>query len=218
MITHRLSEELLLDFAAGSLPESAALVVAAHAALCAESAREIARLETLGGGLLSAIDGAPLRPGALDRALAALDSPAPVAPTAPSAPTPATRALLPAPVWPYVQGDVAKVAWHARGPHIATAHLPIAGGGGSAFLLRVKAGRAAPRHTHRGLELTLVLAGAFHDESEHFLRGDVQVADPTTEHRPIAEPGEDCLCLVALQAPIRFTGLIGRFANPFVRL
>ena len=88
----------------------------------------------------------------------------------------------------------------------------------SAFLLRVKAGKPVPRHTHRGIELTLVLTGAYCDAANCFVRGDIQVADPTIDHQPMAQAGEDCICLVALEAPIWFTGPVGRLANPFVKL
>ncbi|MBL6081381.1 cupin domain-containing protein [Belnapia sp. T18] len=35
-------------------------------------------------------------------------------------------------------------------------------------LLRIKPGTALPRHSHRGTELTLVLKGAFADETGHY--------------------------------------------------
>ena len=216
MIAHRPPEELLLGYASGSLPEPMALVVAAHAALCPETAREIRRLEGLGGTLLDGLAPAALKAGALDRALAALDGaePPPPEPVA----TPAARALLPAPVWPYIKGDVANIAWRRRSADVDTAELVAGAGGRRAFLLRVKAGRPVPRHTHRGLELTLVLTGAYCDAANCYEHGDLQVADPTTDHQPIARAGEDCICLVALEAPIWFTGPIGRLANPFVKL
>lgn len=215
MITHRPPEELLLGYASGSLSEPIALVVASHAALCPETAQEIRHLERVGGTLLDGIAPAELKAGALDRALAALDgAPPPARPAA----TPAARALLPPPVWPYVKGDLANIAWRQRGAHIATAELVGDRGKRSAFLLRVEAGRPVPRHTHRGLELTLVLTGAYCDAANCFARGDLQVADPTIDHQPIAQAGEDCICLVALEAPIWFTGPIGRLANPFVKL
>jgi putative transcriptional regulator len=44
------------------------------------------------------------------------------------------------------------------------------------------------------------------------------VADPTIDHQPMAQAGDDCICLVALEAPIWFTGPVGRLANPFVKL
>ena len=72
MIAHRPPEELLLGYASGALPEPIALVVASHAALCPETAREIGRLERLGGTLLDGLAPAELKSGALDRALAAL--------------------------------------------------------------------------------------------------------------------------------------------------
>jgi putative transcriptional regulator len=216
MIAHRPPEELLLGYASGSLPEPIALVVASHAALCPESAREIRRLEGLGGTLLDGIAPADLKAGALDRALAALDGAAP-SPPRPIA-TPAARALLPAPVWPYVKGDVANIAWQRRSADVHTAELVADGNKRRAFLLRVKAGRPVPRHTHRGLELTIVLTGAYCDAANCFGRGDIQIADPTTDHQPVAQAGEDCICLVALEAPIWFTGPIGRLANPFVKL
>lgn len=216
MIAHRPPEEMLLGYASGSLPEPMALVVASHAALCPETAREIRRLEGLGGTLLDGLAPSALKDGALDRALAALDD-APPPPPKPIA-TPAARALLPAPLWPYVKGDLANIAWRRRSADVDTAELVADGGKGRAFLLRVKAGRPVPRHTHRGLELTLVLTGAYCDAANCFERGDLQVADPTIDHQPLAQAGAECICLVALEAPIWFTGPVGRLANPFVKL
>jgi putative transcriptional regulator len=219
MITHRPTPELLLGYAAGSLSEAMALAVAAQAALDADTAGEIRRLEGLGGRLLDAIDPAVLGADALQRTLARLDEAerAPASVKAQVA-TAETRALLPAPVWPYVKGDIRNLVWRRRAPNIETAALMGDSRASSAFLLKVGAGKAVPRHTHRGAELTLVLQGAFCDASECFAPGDIQVADPTLNHQPIARPGEDCICLVALEAPISLTGALGRLLNPFVRL
>jgi putative transcriptional regulator len=85
-------------------------------------------------------------------------------------------------------------------------------------LMRIKSGTAMPAHTHEGIELTLVLAGGFSDETGHFLRGDLAEADATIDHRPVADPGEDCLCLAVTDAPLRLTGPIGRLLNPFLRI
>ena len=84
-------------------------------------------------------------------------------------------------------------------------------------MMRIKAGTAMPWHTHEGQELTLVLAGGFTDGEKHFLAGDVAAADPTVNHRPVADPGEDCLCLAVTEGPLRLTGPIGRLLNPFIR-
>ena len=72
-----------------------------------------------------------------------------------------------------------------------------------------------PDHGHQGLELTLVLQGAFRDEEDRFARGDVEIATEDTQHTPIAEPGQDCICLAATDAPLKFRALIPRWRNHF---
>ena len=69
-----------------------------------------------------------------------------------------------------------------------------------------------------GMELTLVLQGAFADENDRFGRGDIEIADEEMEHTPVALTGEDCICLAATDAPLRFRGLIPRLAQPLLRI
>jgi len=75
-----------------------------------------------------------------------------------------------------------------------------------------------PDHGHHGLELTLVLQGAFRDEDAVFKRGDVEIATEETQHTPIAEPGLDCICLAATDAPLKFRAILPRLAQPFLRI
>ena len=79
--------------------------------------------------------------------------------------------------------------------------------------------QAAPQfrdHGHRGTELTLVLKGVFADEEDRFAAGDVEVANEDLTHTPIAEPGEDCICPAATDAPLEFKGIIPRIAQKFI--
>jgi putative transcriptional regulator len=36
------------------------------------------------------------------------------------------------------------------------------------------------------------------------------------DHTPIAEEGEDCICLVATDQRLKFKGLLPRIAQPFI--
>lgn len=216
MTTHRPTDDMILEYAAGTLPEPVALAVAAQASLCAETRRAIRDAEAAGGRLVEALPEAALKANALDACLARLDDAREAAPDA--APTAATRAALPAPLWPYVKGDIGALTWKARSGAVKAAVLPSSVPGYEVRLLRIRAGAAVPKHTHRGLELTLVLKGAYRDGALRFAPGDLQIADPTIEHKPVAEAGEDCLCFVVLGAPIRLTGPLGRFVDPFVRV
>jgi putative transcriptional regulator len=86
----------------------------------------------------------------------------------------------------------------------------------TARLLRIPAGRPVPEHSHGGFELTLVLCGAFEDESGAYHRGDLQEADEEITHQPLALPQEDCICLAITGAPLRFKSLAARIAQPFL--
>nr|HMS95514.1 ChrR family anti-sigma-E factor [Tabrizicola sp.] len=107
--------------------------------------------------------------------------------------------------------------WRRVGGGVRQAILPT-GRDATARLLVIPAGTAVPDHGHRGTELTLVLQGAFADESARFGRGDVEIADEAVEHTPVALAGEACICLAATDAPLRFLGLIPRLAQPFLRI
>ena len=66
--------------------------------------------------------------------------------------------------------------------------------------------------------MTLVLQGAYRDEMDDFHRGDIEVADEDVRHTPIAFGPEDCICLTATDARLRFTSMLPRLAQPFLRI
>lgn len=220
-IRHHQSDELLLDYACGALSEAWSLALATHLALCPDCRRALGEAEALGGALLEAAEPAPVAPGALDAVLARLDS----APAEPPIPGPAPEGgplpELPEPLRGHVldtagTADLDRLPWRRLGLH--TWHLPLRTGDprATARLLRVPPGGAVPDHGHRGLELALVLRGAYADVTGRYARGDLQQTDETVEHRPRAEPGPDCVCLVVTDAPLRFRSLAVRLAQPLL--
>jgi putative transcriptional regulator len=86
-----------------------------------------------------------------------------------------------------------------------------------AVLYRIRPGRRMPQHSHEGLEVTLVLKGGFTDETGHFRRGDMVVADEHLDHVPVADADEECICFAVMDAPLKLTGTFGRLINRFVR-
>jgi putative transcriptional regulator len=75
-----------------------------------------------------------------------------------------------------------------------------------------------PEHTHDGRELTLVLAGSFRDGKDVFARGDIEEADDTLLHQPVATEEEDCICLAVTEAPLKFTSWIVRLIQPILKI
>ena len=213
MIRHHLSDSLLLAYSAGELPEAVTLAVATHVSMCDECRAQLASFDALGGAVLDAQDTAPLASDSLTATMARLRGHAPAA----RVQTPARLGLFPAPLRNYVGGDVDAVRWRPVGGGVRQAILPTAKGA-VARLLHIPAGAAVPDHGHNGLELTLVLQGAFADEVDRFGPGDIEIADQDLEHTPIAEAGVDCICLAVTDAPLRFNALLPRMLQPFVRI
>lgn len=210
-IKHHISGALLMGYAAGTLPEAFSLVVATHVSLCDACRAELAAYEAVGGAVIED-QAAPMSAGALEAVLGRLDAPAPPAPAAT-----ARRGILPGPLAAYVGGDISAVKWKSLGGGVRQAILPTSRAA-SARLLYIPAGRAVPDHGHRGLELTLVLQGAFRDEDDRFGPGDVETASAAVNHTPIAEAGADCICLAATDAPLRFRAVVPRLLQPIFRI
>lgn len=209
-ITHHLSDPLLIGYAAGTLPEAFSLIVATHVSLCDDCRARLESYEALGGALMQD-EVAEMSEDSLDQCLARL-----AAPVVPVRPAP-RRGLFPAPLAAYVGGDLDAVRWRPLGMGVRQAILPTARGA-SARLLYIPAGQSVPDHGHRGTELTLVLQGAFADDKARFGPGDVEIADESDEHQPVAEAGSDCICLAATDAPLRFRNLVPRLLQPVFRI
>ncbi len=212
-ITHHLTDALLMAYSAGSLPEAFSLTVATHVSLCDECRARLGAFDTVGGALLEA-EAAPMSGDSLDATLARIRADGETRRTRPA---PRRTGVLPAPLRDYVGGDLESVRWRPIGMGVKQAILPTATDA-TARLLYIPAGAAVPDHGHRGTELTLVLQGSFLDETARFGRGDIEVADQAVEHMPVADIGEDCICLAATDAPLRFRGVIPRLAQPFLRI
>ena len=213
-VTHHPHDELLLDYASGALGEAWSLAIATHLALCPRCRRTVARMESLAGDVFEDIKPEPVATGMLAAVLDRLEDPSTVsAPTVKN--TDAEVPTLPQPLRRYVGGDVDGLHWQRLGLGAYQLLIPMEGDV-TARLLRIPAGKPVPEHSHGGLELTLVLAGAFSDDSGTYGRGDLQVADETVEHQPHAAPGEDCICLAITDSPLRFKSLAARMVQPIL--
>ena len=206
MIQHHLTDALLMSYAAGTLPEAFSLVAATHVSLCDDCRARLASYEALGGAVLDEDEVAMV--AGYEACLAR-----PVA----SGAAPVRAGIMPGPLADYVGGGLAAVKWRPLGMGVRQAILPTSSAA-SARLLYIPAGVAVPTHGHRGIELTLVLQGAFRDATDRFGPGDVEVAGSDLEHVPTAELGMDCICLAATDARLRFKDLLPRLLQPLFRI
>ena len=208
-ITHHLDDATLMSFAAGSLPEALAAVVACHIDVCAQCAAEARRMDLIGGALLAAV-----KPSHMAGATPVMQLRRGEADTASGTPlgTPVERGVIPAPLSRVVGGDLDQLAWKRLGYGIW--HVRLATTRGDLRLLKVSPGRHMPEHGHGGDELTLMLRGSYSDQTGTYRPGDVADLDADVEHRPVADAVTGCICLIASEGPARFKGIIPRIVQP----
>lgn len=204
---------VLAGYAAGTLPEPARVLIESHLAISDRNRAFVRDLEAIGGRVIEGIEPVAVRDR--DARLARIFEAADEAPILrPAAPPHDPR--VPEPLARFLGTDVAALKWKTLLPGVRECRLGERDGCLSTMYW-IRGGKPIPSHTHEGYELTLVLDGAFSDASGRYGRGDVSVADEEVDHRPMTEPGADCLCFVVMDAPLRLTGPIGRLFAPFMR-
>lgn len=215
-IKHHLTDDILMGYAAGTLPEAFNLMVAAHISVCDTCRAAVEAYDTLGGEVL---ERAPSNDVTLsDSSFAdtlALIAGGPVNEIATVKPI--ADPVLPAPLQSYVGGGLHDIRWKPIGLGVKQSILSTSKDA-TARLLYIPAGAAMPDHGHHGTEMTMVLQGAFIDDDDYFGRGDVEIADSGLHHTPVADVHEDCICLAVTDAPLQFDGLIPKIAQRFARI
>ena len=215
MDRHDVNEALLMDYAAGSLAEPVALAVASHVSLNQAAQAAYADFNRVGGLMLDDLEPEEMDDDALDAVLDRLDE------MAVSVPAPKldaeTQELIPAPLQPYLAASLTDLPWRRIGLGVEEYRVPVPGDTHRVSLLRIRPGRAMPRHTHRGPEYTVVLDGSYTDGDRVLGRGDLDYEDVADHHQPVADKDTGCLCLIVLDAPVKLTGMVGRLINPFLR-
>ena len=216
-IKYHVLEETLLAYAAGELDNASSLLVATHLALCPRCRRAAGIGDEIGGALIEAVAPAKMGNDALDNVMARLEEFAPEGTLKPvAAPKSGATPVLPEPLRSRVGGDIDTLRWRRLGPGVQQVRLDDKSGGPSMRLLKITGGRSVPEHGHEGAEMTMVLAGGVSDAGRSFARGDIEWADADVVHQPVADDGEDCICLAVTDGPLKFFDVIGRLAQPFV--
>ena len=214
MSTHHPDSSSLISYAAGSLPDSQSLVIASHIISCEKCQKTVAGAEQLGCVLLDEKPVKPMSESARDDILQMLDSTEPETLPPPFKGNP--EAEIPVPLQPMLGERFDDLHWKTMAPGMKQFMMPC--GEGALRLLKISPGVCMPVHGHTGSELTIVLKGSYSDELGRFRAGDVADLDPEIQHQPVVDGSEECICLIATDAPLRFVGLVPRLLQPFFRI
>ncbi|MBY6210796.1 ChrR family anti-sigma-E factor [Microbulbifer agarilyticus] len=230
MIHYHPDNNMLLEYASGSLSWAQSLAVSAHIHFCPQCAAQMKMLNNVGGNLLSA--SAPVASveredsaifGDLMQRIEARENEEDEEPAAPAKAVrertsrdPAFSAVPPVVKKLLAQNPVLK--WRRLSKGLKEARLKTGQNELEVSFHRIAPGSKVAEHDHRGKEITLVLYGSFSDGEGVYSTGDFLVREPGQVHRPTATQDQECLCLSVVEAPVALTGLLGRMMNPFLSL
>jgi putative transcriptional regulator len=206
-INHHLDDATILAYAAGTLGEALSVAAATHIAMCPACRTAVRKAEALGGEILEGLETAAVSDICRAATFASLDVSRITA-----------KPVVRSPLQRILNGkDFSALNWRKKAPGVSVVELPLSKGAtGSLKLLSIAAGMTMLEHGHGGEELTLVLQGAYKDKTGRYAVGDIADLDEDTEHCPIIEPGETCICLFATEAPSRYKTWVGRILQPFI--
>mgnify|MGYP003631618853 FL=1 len=224
MANYHPSDELLMSFSAGQMPDALGIIVACHMEDCAHCQQRAALYDRLGGEILMNTEDVPVAPQLLDNLLCKLELPEPSAANETQLNSEASAASeikliqnLPKPLRRFVNKEFGQLPWSGMTSSLKEFQLPFSGNGYTAKFYKISAGKELPVHTHRGNEYTLVLDGSFSDKAGEYHQGDFILADTQIIHQPKAANDADCICFAVTDAPLKMTGFFGRMLNPFLK-
>ena len=213
-LSHHLSDETLLDYANGSLSSAMETLVACHLTVCPHCRERNRVTDDVGGELLSSCKPASTKLSAAELLNQARSQP-PISVS--KAPNPVGDASVPRPLARLLPGPIESLNWRNVAPGVkqfALSQQPMKDG---AFkLLRLEPGVTLSQHTHNERELTYVVRGSYHDEVGQFRAGDIADLDNHVEHCPVVDTEEVCIALIATDAPVKYSTVLGKIMQPFV--
>lgn len=213
MTQHHPDSHSLMEYSAGNLSDPHALCIRLHLDQCPHCRSRVDMLDSLGAVMMEQQASVDVSDAMFDRILGVIDEEPEVEAT-PVAKKPAGN-----PLERLLGSDINDLPWKRQLADVSVldiSHL-FPNQPEQVVLQKLTAGGKAPVHTHRGIETTIVLQGAFSDHKGVFNQWDFVVLDQNDEHKPVALEGDDCITLSVLSAPVKLTGTFTRLLNPFIR-
>ncbi len=206
-------DALMAYYVAGALPKPVRVLVEAHMEMRDTNRYYLRDLEILAGNALERLDPEPFsdRQRCLDTIFASQGFSDKTLTTK----TREKSSIIPDAIFNYLGMEENDIAWRTKLPGFKECVVGNLDGCEVSFFW-LRPGRAVPAHTHKGVEIFLVLDGAFNDRRGRFARGDISVADDSVDHRPIAEKDRPCIGFSVVDQPLKFTGSLTQLIGDLI--
>jgi len=194
-ISHHPDISTLLTCSAGATPEALCAVVASHLSMCTQCRGEIGQMEDIGVSLFENLPPVALHDRTRPEAMAAACE---VVNASKGSLWPASGDI-PSPLICVLGDQLDQINWQPSGtPGVQQYRIELSSAAtGDLRLLKLDPGAQIPPHGHGCEELTIVLRGAYSDETGTYGAGDFCEIDDGQTHAPKADAQLGCILLTA---------------------
>jgi len=211
-----MSDDAITEYAAGTLSPAKHIMVACQSEIVQAVAERVAFQEGIAASMIEYADSQALSPLFMGNVLAALPAQE-IANENKS--DEFANGLAPKSLRHVLGHGLKELKWNSLVPGVAV--HDILGNrktkdGERLYLLKAKGGMRMPDHSHTGEEWTLILSGSYVTGEQRFTRGDLHIEDETETHAPHIDEGEDCICLVMTQGPLKMQGWLPKVVQKVV--
>ena len=217
-IDHHPSSEMLLNYAMGNLKEAESLIISSHIAYCSECKAEVAKYESIGGFYLKNHEELNVSNSLWNNLLEKLDDVDQEEKTTNYVDHKVKSNLtknsirIPSFLHYYLSSDDTN-KWKSTINNVRYYNLDFKDDTYKAKMLEIPPGKSMPKHSHEGLEATMVFFGGYSDESGEYNKGDLVILSGDEEHSPVSSKDTGCLCLVIYSGSLKFKGILGSILN-----
>ena len=213
------TNEMLINYAMGNSDEAEALIIAAHISYCKDCKKDVLEYEKLAGDFLFEQETLQVSPDLFSNILDSIDDIEQSGETINYVDTKINSSLsrtgirIPSFVSKYLDAKFDTNDWKTTINNVRYCDLSFKDNNFKGKFLEIPPGKSMPKHGHEGYEATLVIHGGYSDESGHYNKGDLVIANDEQVHSPVASIEKGCLCLVVYSGSIKFKGLLGSILN-----
>ncbi|MCC7305869.1 MAG: cupin domain-containing protein [Alphaproteobacteria bacterium] len=208
-------ESLLLAYAAGALDQAQSFAVAVHLALSPRARNFVHNCEALGAAMMECCEPEQMKSSSLDNVLGRLDRPYRAEERKASVRLP-EDVRIPVHLLECITCRPCQPHWRPMIPGLRIMELPLECRRSQVRFMKARPAARMPAHTHEGMEITLVLDGAYMDDTGTYRRGDLLVIDDDRAHGARVCREKGAVAMMVTSGPIRLTGLAS-LLNPFLR-
>ncbi len=213
------SSEMLLNHAMGKTKEAESLIISSHLTYCSVCKAEVAKYENIGGfylknheelnvsknlwnNLLDKVDGLEQdsnKSNYVDYKLKTNLS--------------SNGVRIPSFLHQYLAKATDTKKWSSAINNVKYFNLDFEESSYKGKMLEIPPGKMMPKHSHEGLEATMVFHGGYSDEAGSYNTGDLVILDDNEEHSPVSADKTGCICLVVYSGSLKFKGILGSILN-----